>query len=109
MVRLVDAEKVVQLFGGRRSLNGVLNGGVFICIKDWEFGTIGMKMKSLSTKESKMEKNRRETMIHSEGPNEMNGDEAETSPLDGHDENEPGPMERTKEVMENIGTMINNI
>lgn len=56
-----------------------------------------------------MEKNRRETVIHSEGPNEMNDDEAGTSPLDGHDENEPGPMERTKEVMENIGTMINNI
>ncbi|MCY9669562.1 hypothetical protein M5X11_32355 [Paenibacillus alginolyticus] len=60
-----------------------------------------------------MGKNRRETVIHSEGQNVMNGDEAAiSSSLDGQegiqDESEPGPMERTKEVMENIGIKINS-
>ncbi|MCY9664434.1 hypothetical protein M5X11_05605 [Paenibacillus alginolyticus] len=54
------------------------------------------------------------TVIHSEERNAMNGDEAaKSSHLDGQegtqDDSESGPMERTKEVMENIGIMINSI
>ncbi len=61
-----------------------------------------------------MVKNRRETVIHSEGRNVLNGDEAATSStLNGQegtqDESGPSPMERTKEIMENIGTKINSI
>lgn len=61
-----------------------------------------------------MEKNKRDTVIHSEDRNVINGDEAATSSfLNGQkvteDESEPGPMERAKEVMENIGIKINSI
>jgi hypothetical protein len=61
-----------------------------------------------------MEKNRRETTIHSEGRNVKNGDEtAISSNLDEQDgsqeESEPVPIERTKVAMENIGTKIYNI
>ncbi len=61
-----------------------------------------------------MEKSRHETVIHSEVQNAMNGNEAATSvPPEGQEktqnESDPGPMERTKEVMEDIGFMINSI
>lgn len=59
-----------------------------------------------------MEKSGDKTVIHSEDRNEMNGDEA-TIILDGQATaevpSEPSLMERTKEVMENIGTTINGI
>lgn len=61
-----------------------------------------------------MEENRRETDVRSEGQYVINGDEAmKNSSLDGQevtqDENQADPMERTKEVMESIGIMINSI
>lgn len=59
-----------------------------------------------------MEKSGHETVTHTADRNEMNGDEAEII-LDGQATekvpSEPSLMERTKEVMENIGTTINGI
>lgn len=59
-----------------------------------------------------MEKSGHKTVIHTEDRNEMNGDEAAII-LDGQATekvpSEPSLMERTKEVMENIGTTINSI
>lgn len=60
-----------------------------------------------------MEKNNRKTVIHSKGLNVLSGDDAATSStLDKQEdtliESEPGPMDRTKEVMENIGIKINS-
>ncbi|MDF2713346.1 MAG: hypothetical protein K0R28_271 [Paenibacillus sp.] len=64
------------------------------------------------SKEYKMEKDGNKTVIHSEGRNEMNGDEAPII-LDGQATAEapvePSLIERTKEVMENIGIEINSI
>jgi hypothetical protein len=59
-----------------------------------------------------MEKNGHKTINHSEGRNKMNADETSII-LDGQATekipSEPSLMEQTKEVMENIGTMINGI
>ncbi|TNJ62432.1 hypothetical protein FE784_30670 [Paenibacillus hemerocallicola] len=59
-----------------------------------------------------MEKSGHKPVIDSEGRNEMNGDGAPII-LDGQATekvpSEPSLMERTKEVMENIGTKINGI
>ncbi|WP_028609036.1 hypothetical protein [Paenibacillus harenae] len=59
-----------------------------------------------------MEKSGHKTVIHTEDRNEMNGDEAAII-LDGQATkkvpSEPSLMERTEEVMENIGTTINSI
>lgn len=59
-----------------------------------------------------MEKRGHETGIRSEGRNEMNG-EGERIVLDGQATaeapSEPSLMEKTKEVLENIGTKINGI
>lgn len=59
-----------------------------------------------------MEKSGHKTIIHTEDRNDMNGDEP-TIILDGQATesvpSEPSLMERTKEVMENIGTAINSI
>lgn len=59
-----------------------------------------------------MQKSGNKTVIHSEDRKGMNGEKAEII-LDGKATakvpNEPSLMERTKEVMENIGTTINGI
>jgi hypothetical protein len=59
-----------------------------------------------------MEKNGHEMVKHTEDRNKMYGDETPII-LDGQATekipNEPSLMEQTKEVMENIGTMINGI
>jgi hypothetical protein len=59
-----------------------------------------------------MEKSGNKTVIHTEDRNKMNGDEAAII-LDGKATekvpSEPSLKERTKEVMENIGTTINSI
>lgn len=59
-----------------------------------------------------MEKSGHKTVIHTKDRNELNSDEAAII-LDGKATekvpSEPSLMERTKEVMENIGTTINSI
>jgi hypothetical protein len=61
---------------------------------------------------NKMVKNGRKSIVHSEGRNEMSEDESPII-LDGQATAdvpcEPSLMERTKEVLENIGTKINGI
>ena len=59
-----------------------------------------------------MEKREHETVNHSEGQNKMKGNEAAII-LDGQATtkvpSEPSLMERTKEVMEDIGSKLNGI